>query len=115
MDSPRPATCHRVVFVNDNGQALAVPGTLVAKQGDEVVFQAVDVGPVSLVFPGGVLTHKDGGGPVNEHHLEEHASATFIALLDKHRSPGIFAYAAYCRGLDQAAVGNSQPKIIIYQ
>jgi hypothetical protein len=115
MESSRPSTSHRVVFVNDHGQALAVPGVLVVKQGDEIAFQSVDVGPISLVFPSGVLTHKEGGGPAMEHHLEEHASASFIALLDKHRNPGIFSYVAYCRGLDGAAVGGSQPRIIIYQ
>lgn len=115
MDSTRTATCHRVVFVNDHGRALAVPGTLVVEQGDEVVFQAVDVGPVSLVFPSGVLAHRESDIPANEHHLEDHATATFKVLLDKDRRPGIFPYVAYCRGLDDTAVGNSQPKIIIFQ
>jgi hypothetical protein len=106
---------HLVVFVNDHGQAIAVPGTLSVKQGDLVEFRSVDVGRVSLVFPRGILVARDNAAPVCDHHLEPHAAVTFAVSLDKEREPGLFSYVAYCRGLDHAALGGSQPKIIIYE
>jgi hypothetical protein len=115
MDAHSSSSTHRVVFVNDRGQAIAVPGKLVVKQGDLIEFHSVDVGRVTLVFPKGILIAKDGRAPVCEYHLDQHAAVTFIVQVDEKRSPGMFSYAAYCHGLDDVALGGSQPKIIIYE
>jgi hypothetical protein len=109
---------HRVVFVIEHGQPVAVPGKVVVHTGDEIVFQSVNAGPVSLVFPNGILAGMPGGVPVNGAEIVKNGhEVRFYALLDSGREPGSYAYVAFCRGggIDDAAIGGSQPRIIIFE
>jgi hypothetical protein len=112
---PKPVTSHLVVLVNDRGQALAVPGTLVVKEGEKIAFKSVGAGDVSLVFPRGILlAAPDDKEPVTEHRITGDQTPEFTACL-KGVKPGIFTYAAYCRAVNDVALGGSQPRIIIYR
>ena len=115
MEPPRTVNRHRVVLVNDRGQACAVPGKLVVREGDEIVFQSVGAGEVSLVFPRGILVADSGGAePGVDYRFREDETPVFIARLSG-VEPGIYTYAAYCRALNDVALGGSQPRIIIYR
>jgi hypothetical protein len=109
---------HRVVFVVDHGQPTAVPPKLLVHSGDEILFRSVDAGPVSLVFPNGILAGMPGGVPVNDITVAKTGvDVRLYVVLDEGRHPGAYAYTAFCRreGIDDAAVGASQPRIIIYE
>jgi hypothetical protein len=104
-----------VVLVNDRGQAHVVPGKLVVCEGETIAFKSVGAGDVSLVFPRGILVDaSDGEEPVTEVCFTEETSPEFTARLNGLK-PGIFTYAAYCRAVNDVALGGSQPKIIIYR
>ena len=111
---------HLVVFVNDRGKPIAVPGHLVVSNGDEIVFHSVDVGPVSLLFPDGIVATVPGGVQVRGAEIQDsrHPTRVYVNLdAVAERGPGLYSYAAYCRdrAIEDFAVGGSQPKIIIYQ
>ncbi len=119
MNELSPGHVHLVVFVNDRGQPIAVPGKVMVQTGDEIVFRSVDTGPVSLVFPSGILAGVPGGVPVRGAEIKDsgYEVRLYVHVDRDERQPGLFSYAAFCRGrgIDDAAVGGSQPRIIIYQ
>lgn len=120
MKELSPGQVHLVVFVKDRGQPIAVPGKLVVGNGDEIVFHSVDVGPVSLLFPDGIVATVPGGVQVSGAEIKDsqHPVRVYVNLdTAADRGPGLYSYAAYCRDreVEDFAVGGSQPKIIIYR
>ena len=117
MSQQPNGTIHRVVFVSDRGQPVAAPGRLVVSTGDEIIFRSVDVGPVSLQFPAGILADLSGKEVTAIDIPGSGLEVQLVFRRGEQRHPGLYSYAAFCRGrgLDDAALGGSQPKIIIYQ
>ncbi len=101
---------HRVVFIVDRGQPIAVPGSVVVSKGDVITFQSVGAGHVSLLFPQRVLQTPDkepaAAGELDSKKAKDYRVAG---------TPGAYSYVAFCRDVGEVAIGNSQPRIIIYQ
>jgi hypothetical protein len=101
-----------VAIVRRNAISLVVPGHIVARAGEQVTFQTVDAGRVTLMFP--VVLFEQNREDVRHIELgnddDEPSEAT---LTVKDLKPGAYPYAVFSHEQSDFAVGGSHPKVII--
>ena len=101
---------HKVGIIRDKPAFKVKPGKQKACAGDTVVFHSAGAGAVHLFFPKAIL--RDAAGqPIHRLTVDAATDASGEVFGEE----GTYTYVAFCEESDDVAVGDSQPKIIIYR
>jgi hypothetical protein len=100
-----------VLVCHCESDTLVFPGTVAVRRREEVTFLNVDLAEVSVLFPPGLVATGEGHS-LDRLQLERGKPKSVMVAA---KAPiGCFPYAVYSAKTRSLAVGNSNPRLIIY-
>lgn len=112
-DSEEPRT-HVVAIAQCDDRRRVVPGHLLVKKGDKIIFQSIGAGPLVVMFPRPIFEENQESGEnqncrINIEDREYGDSGPLTVIAD----PGCYPYVAFNADVCSFAEGGSEPKVIV--
>jgi hypothetical protein len=104
-NSEEPET-HIVAITRCDDHRRVVPGHLLVKDGDTIIFQSIGAGDLVLTFPKPVF-EKDQDGRIK---IDEEGNSEALTV---NAEPGCYPYVAFSTEACSFAEGGSEPKVIV--